>query len=242
MFWVGLVVLITHALEAITGFGCTVLALPFVVELIGLEKARILLAILALILAIYISITNIKKINFKEYFIILLLSGIGMPIGIYLFNNLDAFWLKKILAVFIIIASIIQLIKIFSKKDEELASGKLNILYYFLLFAGGIVHGAFASGGPLIVLYAAKKLKDKSEFRATLCLLWTTLNSILIFSFYHANKLNASTSKDLLYLMPFLIIGIITGEIIHRKVNALLFKKIVFITLLFVGVVMVFLK
>ncbi len=35
----GLTVFVTHALEAVTGFGCTVLALPFVTALIGVKSA-----------------------------------------------------------------------------------------------------------------------------------------------------------------------------------------------------------
>ena len=38
-FLLGWVVLITHFLEGITGFGCTVLALPFAILLVGTKQA-----------------------------------------------------------------------------------------------------------------------------------------------------------------------------------------------------------
>ena len=48
----GMVVLITHFLEGITGFGCTVLALPFCIMLVGIKAAVPVLVILAWILAL----------------------------------------------------------------------------------------------------------------------------------------------------------------------------------------------
>ena len=241
----GLIVIITHALETITGFGCTVLAMPFMVELIGLQKAKILLSTLALLLALYIVVTKYKKINIKEFGIIILFVGLGMPLGLYLFKTFDPFWLKKALAVFIVISSVIQMkLLFFAKAEKQIPARRTwkDTFYYILLFLGGIVHGAFASGGPLVVLYAARRLKDKGQFRATLCLLWTTLNTILFITYVHDKAITGESGTGILYMLPFLIGGIIIGELIHNKVNALIFKKIVFITLFFVGIIMLFLK
>ena len=234
---VGIVVFITHTLEAITGFGCTVLAFPFVIAIMGdIEQAKIILSILAWMLAIYFVITKFKSILWKQFGIIVLLAGLGMPIGMVLFKTLDPIILKKVLGVFIIISATIQLIKIF------VPNNKIKVLpaffNYNFLFLGGIVHGAFAVGGPFVVLYATKKLPTKGQFRATLCLLWATLNSILMVQYLFENKLNAKVGYELLILTPFLIAGIVFGEIIHKKVDEELFRKIVFSLLLIVGIVM----
>jgi hypothetical protein len=108
------------------------------------------------------------------------------------------------------------------------------------LFVGGIVHGAFAVGGPLVVLYSAEKIPNKSQFRSTMVLLWTVLNTVLIIQYFLEKKLTKEVGFDLLVLLPFLIGGIIVGEYIHNKVNEALFKKIVFISLFLVGIVMTF--
>jgi uncharacterized protein len=241
----GLIIIITHAMETITGFGCTVLAMPFMIQLIGMQKAKIILSTLALILALYIVATKYKKINFREFGIIILFTAIGMPLGLYFFKAFDPFWLKKCLAVFIIISSIIQLRMVFSKRSGSAVPEKRNyhdVFYYFLLICGGVIHGAFTSGGPLVVLYAARRLKDKGEFRATLCLLWATLNGILFITYIGDNVLTHETGINILLMLPFLVAGIILGELIHNKVNAGIFKKVVFFVLLLVGVIMLLLK
>jgi len=90
------------------------------------------------------------------------------------------------------------------------------------------------------VLYSAGKIPEKGQFRATMCLLWTTLNTVLLFQYLFEKKLNLVITRDLLVLLPFLILGIFAGEAIHNKVNETLFKKIVFVSLLLVGGVMIF--
>ena len=235
---VGLIIFITHTLEAVTGFGCTVLSFPFVLLLMkDLEQVKIILSILAWVLAAYFVVTKFGYIHWKQFGIILLFAGLGMPIGMLIFKSWDANILKKALGIFIVISAAIQLYKSFVPTSGK--SSLPNVIGYIFLFAGGIVHGAFAVGGPLVVLYSAGKIPDKGQFRATMCLLWTTLNSILMLQFLSEDKLNMGIGRDLLILLPFLIAGIFAGEAIHKKVNEVLFKKIVFASLLLVGIVMV---
>jgi len=235
---VGVVVFITHTLEAVTGFGCTVLSFPFVLFLMkDLEQTKIILSILAWVLAGYFVATKFKRIYWKQFGIIILFAGLGMPVGMMIFKSLNADLLKRALGVFIVISASIQLYNCFMPKSD---TRKLpDFLGFFFLLAGGIVHGAFAVGGPLVVLYSAGKIPDKGQFRATMCLLWATLNTVLMFQFRFENKLNLETGRTLLILLPFLIAGIFAGEAIHNKVNEALFKKIVFASLLLVGIVMV---
>ena len=112
-------------------------------------------------------------------------------------------------------------------------------IYWLLLFIGGIVHGAFATGGPLVVLYASKALPDKGNFRSTLTLLWTTLNSVLIVQFIMQGKFTADSGLQLGIMAPFLVAGIVAGEIVHHRVDSDLFAKIVFAMLFVTGIVMV---
>jgi uncharacterized protein len=232
----GITVLITHALEAVTGFGCTVLALPFFTALVGVRQGVMVLTILAWILSLYIVLSNWKDIDFRQYAIITALMLCGLPLGIFLFRNADVSSLRTILAVFIVLSASVQLLKL---------SGVIRItkalpkpLAYALLVTGGIVHGMFSSGGPLVVLYATTAIPDKSRFRATLCLLWTTLNSIIITSYLVGGLLDRPVLIQGAWMLPFLVAGIVVGEKIHYKVNARTFSYIVFSMLLFTGIFM----
>jgi uncharacterized membrane protein YfcA len=236
---VGLVVFITHTLEAVTGFGCTVLAFPFMILLMSdLEQVKIYLSVLAWLLAVYFVVTQFKHICWKQFRIIFLLAGLGMPIGMLLFDSLDGGLLKKMLGAFIVISAAVQLFNGYFSKTLTRTMPK--VVGYLFLLTGGIVHGVFAIGGPLIVLYSTKKIPDKGQFRATMCLLWATLNTILIIQYLLDKKLTPEVGHDLLFLFPFLVGGVFAGELIHKRVSEVLFKKIVFTSLLLIGAIMVF--
>jgi len=240
---VGAVVFATHAIEAVTGFGCTVLALPFVTAVLGVRTGVPLLAILGWILALYIAITKRRSIDFKQYLLITAFVGLGLPFGMYAFRALDPFWLKKALAVFIIATSIWRLLRGFKLRRTANCPAAPErkmpkAIAFPLLVLGGVIHGAFASGGPLIVLYAAAALPDKGRFRATLCLMWTTLNTVLIVSYAVSGIFVADFNKGLAAMAPFLLAGIVVGEKIHDKMDPVLFSQVVFGVLAVTGVIM----
>ncbi len=238
----GIIIFVSRALEAITGFGGTVLALPFIVMLLGVQEGVMMLTIITWLFSLYVVGTKFRDIDLKQYLIIASLLLLGLPIGMYLFRLGNVDILKKILAVIITFSAGWQLLQIFNRKNKECTEDKkINKWYYGLLFVGGIVHGMFSCGGTLAVYYTSKAIPDKGKFRATLCLLWTTLNSVLIVGYFFDETLRGrlpTVGIQTLWSLPFLVVGIICGELIHKRINAKVFSIIVFAMLLIIGIFM----
>ncbi|MGB4407752.1 MAG: sulfite exporter TauE/SafE family protein [Sphaerochaeta sp.] len=225
----GLVVFITHTLEAVTGFGCAVLAMPFITALLGIRMGVMVITVLAWILALYFAVVKYRDIDWKQYGIITGFMLLGLPLGMYLFRSVDSSNLKMILAIFILTVSAYQLYRLGTNKEIKAPlKARSAVPYYLLLIAGGIIHGIFSSGGPLVVLYASRQLQQKGKFRATLCLLWTTLNTILIATYLIEGSFTAPIAKTTALLIPFVLAGIVAGEKIHDKVDERTFSLIVF--------------
>ena len=89
-----------------------------------------------------------------------------------------------------------------------------------------------------MVLYATRALPDKGSFRATLCLLWTTLNTIIIATYLAEGSLDQGTVNTTALLIPFVVAGVIIGERVHDKVDEKKFSFIVFSMLLLTGIFM----
>ena len=234
----GLVVLIAHFLEGITGFGCTVLALPFCIMLTGIKIAKPVLTVCGLLLCLYVVIVSYKDILWKHYIRIMIFVGIGLPIGIWIFNKFPENVLKSILAVFMIVVSIRGLITCYRK--NKVTKPINNSVLNFILFIGGCIHGAFTSGGPLVIIYAAEKLKNKSNFRSTLCMVWVSLNAIIIAQSFVKGDITPEVTTLLLYCLPFLIIGGLLGNYAHHKIKETIFSKMVYVVL-FISAMFMFL-
>jgi uncharacterized membrane protein YfcA len=244
----GIVIMVTHFVEGITGFGCTVLALPFAISLVGIKAAVPALVVIGWIIALYIVVIDFQNIIWKEYFKIVSVVIFGLPIGIWLFSNLSDALLKKLLGVFMILISTRGIIAAFrTKKFESCPTKKADFfcnktvkkfLYNVILFLGGIIHGAFSSGGPFIVIYATGALPDKGNFRATLSALWLTLNLVLIIKNINQGLMSISILKLIFCALPFLIVGMVLGNMAHSRIKEDLFTKIVYVILLISGIFM----
>lgn len=244
---IGVIIFITHLLEAVTGFGCTVLALPFVVLLVDIKHAVPILASLSWCLTTLIIIRSWKNISWKEYGFIAFYVLLGLPFGMYFFHSFSSVYLKVFLAVFMIAVGLLGLLR--TEGKPTVGNGKMSPaprsaksgFMRFFLFCGGVVHGAFASGGPFVIIYASKAFSDKSLFRVTLCLVWWTMNTILLLQWTLAgNVWSGEIGLSVLCAIPFSILGAVAGDHLHRRVNETHFRMAVYIVLMISGLVMTF--
>jgi uncharacterized membrane protein YfcA len=237
----GLTVFLSFTLEVVTGFGGTVMAVSFVTALLGMHKGVVVLTLVAIIPQLSVVIRERSRIDWKNYLII---AGLMLPflfVGRMLQSAADTAVLKRILACFIIAVSAFRLIRYFSlmrKKEEQDGETKVRWYSYLALVGAGVIHGMFSSGGPLAIVYASSAVKEKDSFRSTMCLLWVTLNTILVVSYIADGSLNAEIGRTILCLVPFVAAGIIAGNLIVRRVNEKVFSLVVYICLLVTGVIM----
>ena len=234
---VGLVVFCTFTLESIAGFGSTVLALPFIIMLIGMKFAVPFLSLLGLLLAAFVVLRSWRHLRVREYLFIVIHVGLGIPLGIYLMEKLPKQQLIALLVVFMFIVGIRGLITLWRarKSCEELSGEKpaKSFLMRLVLFFGGIIHGAFTTGGPFVIIYASRALQQKAEFRGTLSSLWLTTNIVMLIRWFSTGVIFESVLlKTLLYALPFVVAGMFFGDYLHRRVNEYYFKVLVYSVLL----------
>ncbi|MGL6065418.1 MAG: TSUP family transporter [Fusobacteriaceae bacterium] len=218
------VVFLTNIIQGITGFAGTVLAMPPGIFLQGMDTAKMILNILGILSSIWIIVISYKDIEWEEVKKILLFMIVGLIIGMKIFTMLPIEFLLKIYAIFIIsIALKGMLIKKEIKTPEWLLTGAI--------FLAGIIHGMFVSGGPLVMIYVAKKLKTKSSFRATLAIVWIVLNSYLAFSHFEQGLYTHENIKLLTLSIPPFAFGMIVGNILHYKMSQASFLKLSYVLL-----------
>ena len=237
----GLTIFISNTTEAVLGFGCTVIALPFITLLLGMDFGIIVLTTISFTLATYTTITKRKKINFKEYFTILPTMLLMLPIGMQIIRTTDPYYIKKLLGVFLIVVVIIQFIGYFKKEVKETKRPTL-LKKLLVLIPGGILQGAFSCGGPIVILYAKSCIKDKTEFRATLSLLWCSLNCIILTRYALEGAYTKEVITTYFSLVPFLLAGIALGEYLHFKISAKYFSIFVYVGLFVTGIFLLIAK
>lgn len=224
-----IIVLITNIIQGITGFAGTVLAMPFTILLLGIDVAKPLLNIITLIACILIVFESYKHIVWKEFLKMTSIMFVGVFIGEYMYSIFPATLLLTIYAIFIILIALKGLLV---KQSYDLDE---KVLVAIIMLAG-IIHGMFLSGGPLLIIYAVKKLQDKGEFRATLAPVWIALNSYLLIKQFIAGLIVTQVVTLALWSIPVLIVAIIIGKKLYEHMSQKVFLMLSYILLLISGI------
>ena len=236
IFILMLVVVFAKTVETVTGFGGSVFVIALGSMLFPIKEIIVAVVLIALLQSLWMVGRNYRNIRWRILLTrILPLTGIGLPIGRWIFSHYEASQLKIVLGVFVVFISVMELINLYRNRGQvRPLPWPLAIAF---LFAGGVVHGMFGTGGPLIVYYACRQLPDKDGFRATIPTLWVILNGALMASYGFSGAITTENLGLAGMLVPAVALGILAGEIIHTRVNEFVFKIVVQVVLLLTGII-----
>ncbi len=230
------IVLSANAVEAVTGFGSTIIAITLGAHMYDMKHLLYVLVPLNLVLSTYIVVRHRKKIDRTVLLRnILPQVAVGVVVGRIIFSYVNGGPLKFIFGVFVLLFSVYEITILLRRKGKGEERPLGNIQGMFWLFSGGIMQGIYASGGPMVVYFASRRLKDKSVFRSTLSSLWLTVNIFLTASYAVQGSVNRATILESLELLPGLLLGLAAGEWLHSRIPEFQFRLFVFILLLVAG-------
>jgi hypothetical protein len=174
----GAVVFATHLLGAVTGFGSTMLALPALILLLGTASLNTVVAallVMGCVQALQMVWYTWRSIDGRELGRIVLWTAAGMPVGALVLRHAAPGPVVMALGVVLVVNGALCLLPL------RLATpGTWRAVGPAVLAAAGAVHGAFASGGMVLSVYAQHTLTDKERFRATLSIVWVLVNALLL--------------------------------------------------------------
>ncbi len=226
-----LVILLSFSVQAMTGFGSIIIAVTLGSLFFPIKSILPILVVLDLSLNTYIIIRYNKNIDYALLTRkILPAMLVGLIIGQAVFNTLGA-ESKRPFGALIVFLSAFELYNFYRENDEKLSSGK-SLAF---LVGAGIIHGIYASGGPLVVYVIGRLGMGRSIFRSTLGCLWVIMDAFLIGSYMLTGILNYHVALMTLFIAPVVIAGLVIGEVLHHKVNEKGFRLVIYYLLLFTG-------
>lgn len=231
-----LVVVVAFSIETALGFGATLISVALGAWILPIPQMLPALVPLNLALSAWLAVRYRKHVD-RGFLLRRLLPAmaIGMPLGVWLFQVADPKLLQRLFGVFLVLVSAVELGRMRARRQPPPLS---RLLELGMLWAGGVVHGAFATGGPMAVYVTSRVIADKSAYRATLCVLWSVLNTVLVASYIQGGELDAATVTLSAWLLPFCGLGLAVGELVHHRVAVNTFRAAVFVALALAGVML----
>lgn len=239
-----------NLIQAITGFAGTLLAMPPSMQLLGVDEAKSVLAVLDQLSCLLIVLTGFRHINWKEFGKMAVLMVIGMFAGMKIF---EVFPIQQLLTLYGVMILGIALWKLFGqrliqgRKTEPEKTSEAGLLpernfslrslaMLCVILAAGVIHGMFVSGGALLVIYASSALKEKEEFRATMAMLWVTIGCYITGNQIKSGFFNSRVILLCAVGLIPLFVGIWAGTRLVKKIHQETFLKLTYVLLIISGV------
>ncbi len=226
---VALAVLFVSTLTRSTlGFGDALIAMPLLTLLIGIRTATPLVALVALTIALTISLSSWRQIDLKAVWRLIVSTLAGIPFGLLLLENAPEATVKAGLGILLILFGLYNL------TQPRLPKLERNGFEYGVGFVAGVLGGAYNTNGPPIVIYGALRRWPPERFRATLQGYFLT--NVLIVAGHGAAGLWTRTVWSLyLYALPLVVAAIVWGGELNRRIPPGSFDRAVYAALIGMG-------
>ena len=222
--------------EAVAGFGGTILALSIGARWFGIEQ------LLAWFLPLNLGLSTVLALRGGHAIAggllvrrILPMILIGLAVGTWLATRIDADRARGLFASLVIVVAVVELISSLRRSAAGPTTAMRPVVQGGLLLGAGVVHGVFATGGPLAVAVIGRMLPTKTALRATLAVMWFVLNVIVSARLVRSGHLDGDSLWWSLHLVPALAVGMLAGDLVHRRVAETSFRKVVAVVLLVTG-------
>jgi hypothetical protein len=233
-FWLlAAVVVGAFGVEAATGFGATVIAVSLGVHLFPLDVLLPVLVPLGLVLSA--SIAWRERAHTDRRLLvrrILPLMGLGLAIGIAIFERASNATLQRAFGAFVVGVAALELWR--GRKGAP-AAALPPLASRAALLGAGVVHGLFSTGGPLLVWSLGRAPIAKRAFRATLSTVWLVLGTALSSAYALRGHLDAASLAATAALLPALGAALLLGEWLYHRLDEARFRRVVYALLLATG-------
>ena len=214
------------------GFGDALIAMPLLALLIDIKIAVPLIALIAFFIAFSILIRNVHKVAFKSAWRLVVSSLIGIPIGLWYLEDINEQVIKLILGILVLIFAFYNLLK---PRLHELKTEKYAWIFGFF---AGILGGAYNTNGPPIVIYSSLKKWKPENFRATLQGYFFTTGILVVAGHTIAGNITHEVVNYFAFCLPVVLLAIIIGARLNKKIPVARFHKYIYILLIFLGMIL----
>jgi uncharacterized membrane protein YfcA len=220
--------------QSVTGFGAGLVTMAFLPAILGIRTAAPVVALMNLTSEIFLLLRYRHSLQIGTVWPMIVASLLMIPLGVYALGNLDEKLVTRILGIVMAGFALWALLGIRLPALKHPAWGVLAD------GLGGILGGAYNTSGPPVIIYGNCRRWSRDVFKANLTG-YFILNSILICA-NHAWSDNFEPPVITYFLvsLPAIGLAIWLGFRLDRRINPVLFRKIVLILLLGMGVWMLF--
>ncbi len=227
---VAVVMLVSAFTQTLTGFGSALVSMSILPPLLGIQVASPLVALMAITLEGILLVRLRSAINLRAVWRLSLAALAGIPIGLVLARTVSEDIVLTVLGVILVGYSLYALI------TPRLPELKHHAWAFAFGFVGGILSGAYNVAGPAAVIYGNCRRWNPDEFRSNLQAFFLVNDAFVLINHGLAGNLQPIVWSYYLVAFPAILLGIFFGLKLDRHINPDVFRRLVQVLLIVMGV------
>ena len=226
---IGLIIFTGTFVNSVAGFGMALVAMPFLVSILGLRSAVPLMALVGFSVLFFLSIRFRRTLSFGMVWRLLVSSLVAIPFGVQILAKVPETITLTFLGVVIVLYVVYRVLKL---PMPALANPNWAFLFGSM---GGLLSGAYSTSGPPLVAYADARRWSPDEFRSNLSAYFLSNTIFTIIVHYFSGNLTDLVIRSWLLALPFMAAGLAAGYYMDRFIDRDRFSKIVLALLFIIG-------
>ena len=230
LLFVGLVIFAGCFTQSVSGFGLALVTMALLPSLIGLKTATPLVALVALVLEAIMLIRYRESLQVKSILGLLGASLIAIPVGVIYLHRLD-----ENVALFVL-GLIVTLYALYALIGFRLPELKHPVWVWIFGAASGLLGGAYNISGPPVILYGNCRKWLPGEFKSNLAGYFLVGSVVIVSTHWVSGNFTPEVVSLFLLTLPALLLGFILSQYFDRWLSPGVFRKIVLILLVVLGI------
>lgn len=228
------VVLVGALVQGMSGFGFGLVTMSLLPLFLPVDHAVPMVAAWGLALNLYLNWRLRKHISLRRAGPMMLGGLLGIPVGVLFLKGADPRLIKGALGAVIVLFCLHSLL---SSRVPHIDEGgrKAQGLGVVAGAAGGVLGGAFNTGGPPVILYVAAMGWAKDAATSTIQVYFLLTTTLTIAGHVSVGLMTPERLWQVLPLYPVVGLGSWLGTRIYDRVPQARFRQIVLVLLLVLG-------
>ncbi len=227
---VSFIIFLAVFVQSLSGFGMPLVAMALIPAVIGIHTATPLVAMVMASIEVFLLIHYWHALNIRAVAPLVIASLIGIPFGIILSSRLDEGLVMLSLGVVISAYALYALLNI--------RLPKLNHPAWAYLFGliGGVLGGAYNTSGPPVIIYGNCRRWPPAEFKGNMQGFYILTSFMIAFGQFWRGNVTTEVWQYYLWSIPAMVLAIIAGTRLDKFLNPEIFRRVVLVLLLVLGV------
>lgn len=221
------VVMLAAVLHACTGFGFSVIATPFLLLIFDSAEAIQINIALSILISVVLMPKLLADIDRALLLRLVLGSVVGAPVGIAVFVHADPVQMRLAIGVLLLVFTFFVLRRFRFRRDRtrDMVAGG---------FSGALTSSLGLPGPPLMVYFSGAPIAPKVLRSTTLaCFLFIYSVSLLLQVAVGASS--GAVLRAVVVLAPATGVGVVLGQLLFRRIDAVVFMKLIYGLLVLTG-------